>query len=107
MSDPMWYVTGNAVEENEPGLIFKVMVKWARRSYMHATWHVPETLAGYKGASALFDPPPRSMTPTPCASPASGVVRRLGVRDRPGYKKVENFVRKIEELEDLKLSETK
>ena len=45
---------GNAVEEFEPGLIFKVMVKWTRRSYMHATWHVPETLSGYKGASPAY-----------------------------------------------------
>ena len=40
-----------AVDDAEPGAVLKVMVKWARRAYMHATWHVPETLSGYKGAT--------------------------------------------------------
>jgi hypothetical protein len=77
----------------EPGAVLQVLVKWARRSYLHATWHAPATLAAYKGAR----PPQRAIV---------WGARRLTTKQcdaAAGYKKVQNYVDKVEHTELLKL----
>ena len=91
------------------GATLRVLVKWKGRSYLHATWQTPESLTAFKGACGT------TCRRSAQARPHRGLTRAGATRCRPscpssraaGYKKVENFVRKVHQTAELLQTETK